>query len=439
MVTHNRDSIPAISSSMEPVHYKDYVSLVKSGAPDLVLISKDGEKFFTWQLLLSFYSSSVATLLRAQESGLQDFISLPFSKEELRTFLDNFHNHVKQIEENMIANFLGISLNNQIFEDKYKMVETKEKSYKIQELKEEKLPHDILPTYNIKEPLEEIEENHKPVKLSKVPRKCKKKPKRKKASLFDCNLCENGFLKENLLKKHKLSKHNVPAICSICDVRFTDSEVFMKHMKDKSHKSLACTCETCGVTFQSKTALGKHKSWTHEETEKIPCKYCGVIVQGMEWHLKNIHENPIETCMKCDFQTRRSYSMKRHVKKVHTEVELQTCEHCGEMRKNLSKHIKRTGCGQGSNSVERKPEICDQCEKVFATMDSLKKHTRRVHLKIKNRRCDQCDYSTYSGFNLKLHISKMHTGIDLEKEECKHCLKEFYNLPYHLKIYHQGY
>ena len=104
----------------------------------------------------------------------------------------------------------------------------------------------------------------------------------------------------------------------------------------------------------------------------------------------------------------------------------------------LSRHLERTKCGEGKSIDERKSEKCNECGKLFTTKDHLSHHIKGVHLKIKNKHCDQCEYSSYSGFNLKLHISKMHNGKQLKKEQCSVCLNEFVNLPYHVKIYHQG-
>ena len=155
-------------------------------------------------------------------------------------------------------------------------------------------------------------------------------------------------------------------------------------------------------------------------------------------HVKNIHENTVEKCKECDFQTKRMYAMKRHVQKVHTNINLQTCEFCGVLRKNLTKHLMRTMCGEGKTVVERRSEACEICGKYFTLKESLKKHIRGVHNKVKNRKCDQCDYATYSGFNLKLHKSKMHRGEEIVKLNCPSCNVDVSNLPYHIKIYHQG-
>ena len=187
------------------------------------------------------------------------------------------------------------------------------------------------------------------------------------------------------MQEHLLIKHNLSVVCSVCYVRFSDRELFLQHLKEEQkNKSFTCTCETCGATFQSKQALKKHISWNHEIHKKVPCNYCGVIVQNMKMHVENRHENSFESCWHCDFQTRRSSSMKKHVKNLHTETSLKTCEFCGVLRKNLSRHLERTKCGEGKSIDQRKSEKCTECGKLFTTKDHLSHHIKGVHLKIKN-------------------------------------------------------
>ena len=111
---------------------------------------------------------------------------------------------------------------------------------------------------------------------------------------------------------------------------------FCNIWKRSRKTSFTCTCETCGATFQSKQALKKHISWNHEIHEKAPCNYCGVIVQNMKMHVENRHENSFESCWHCDFQTRRSFLMKKHVQNLHTETNMKTCEFCQGILKELN-------------------------------------------------------------------------------------------------------
>ena len=109
------------------------------------------------------------------------------------------------------------------------------------------------------------------------------------------------------------------------------------------------------------------------------------------------------------------------MKNVHSDIKLKTCEFCGEVRKDLKKHLERTKCGQNINVEERREVMCEECYASFTTIQSLKKHIKTIHLKV------------------KIHVTKMHEGKKcIEKETCPACLKVVTNLPYHNKIYHLG-
>jgi len=271
-----------------------------------------------------------------------------------------------------------------------------------------------------------------------IPMKVRKKKKERVVSNnYQCDVCshKHGFASQHLLQKHLLKKHNLQITCPLCNGTFDQYEMFLKHKE-------ACmpeiVCHVCGDNFKSKAALKYHIGVKHETKEKAPCQYCGEYFQDVSLHVKNIHENPIEKCNLCDFQSRRSYALNIHTKTMHSDINLKTCEFCGEVRKNLKKHIERTKCGQNINVEDRKDVSCDKCDSKFTTRVSLKKHLKAIHQKVRNRACLQCEYTTYSGYNLKIHVAKMHEGKRIEKETCVSCLKEVSNLPYHNKIYHLG-
>ena len=413
-------------------HAQNYLSLLQSIKADLTLISKEGVAVRTWKLILCFHSPSLAMLLAQTNEGGQDgqaAISVPFGREVLKEFVDRLEKG-DELEENEATLFFGIQ-----FSEGSTLLKEESGEKEFLEIRDTSIVEDDQPHSIVAENLPTIESNNE---ILKIKTKYKKKAKNRKLNNYNCHLCNhmNGFIRESLLHKHILVKHRQPVVCSLCQVSFDSSDSFLNHMKDKLHSGL--TCETCGDTFKSSATLRKHITWIHEDREKLPCSFCGIIVKNMDLHVKNIHENPIETCKFCDFETRRTYSMEKHVQSVHTDKNLKTCEFCGELRKDLRNHLMRTQCGQGKSVEERKCETCDQCGKLFTTKVKLKMHKKRVHLKIKTMSCDQCDYKTYSGFNLKLHVSKMHFGQKLEKEKCGYCSIVINNLPYHVKIYHQG-
>ena len=97
-------------------------------------------------------------------------------------------------------------------------------------------------------------------------------------------------------------------------------------------------------------------------------------------------------------------------------------------------HLERTSCGTGKKAEANIP--CPQCTKMFTLPNTVEKHIRQVHLKIKNMMCHFCDYKTYSRFNLNLHVTKMHEGKKMGKQQCIHCDKTPFALDYHMVTYH---
>ena len=97
---------------MDPTHLTNYLSLLKCSNPDLVLISKEGDNIPTWKLLVSFFSPTIADLVREcyeWSRTIQDAISLPFDKDELRTFVDLVENSDVSrdaLADNKVALFL---------------------------------------------------------------------------------------------------------------------------------------------------------------------------------------------------------------------------------------------------------------------------------------------------------------------------------------------
>ena len=86
-------------------------------------------------------------------------------------------------------------------------------------------------TYNdIKEQFHEIEE-YPIIETISAPH-AKKKAKSRRISNFNFEFCEDIFIRENILHKHLLVKHNVAVVCSVCQERFSDRELFQEHLKD---------------------------------------------------------------------------------------------------------------------------------------------------------------------------------------------------------------
>ena len=132
----------------------------------------------------------------------------------------------------------------------------------------------------------------------------------------------------------------------------------------------------------------------------------------------------------CDFATNKRYFLTQHLavhgigarfkcdqcdKDLSTKGHLQThrrthnsspqkCNQCGKMYKtmeSLKKHI--------ANTHSEKRLKCDECEKMFSTTSSLNVHKKAVHA-LKSFKCDQCNFRTKLNWLLKRHLNKVHNG-----------------------------
>ena len=139
-------------------------------------------------------------------------------------------------------------------------------------------------------------------------------------------------------------------------------------------------------------------------------------------------------CSKCEYSTKDSANFKRHIERKHSGLSRVPCQFCGEVFKDIKKHLQRTICG--NNGVERVKVPCEQCDKLFSNRGKMREHLRKIHSGVRNETCSQCAYTTYSKYNMKLHIAKVHLGTGLIKNICPHCDKETSNIVYHLNTFH---
>jgi hypothetical protein len=169
--------------------------------------------------------------------------------------------------------------------------------------------------------------------------------------------------------------------------------------------------------------------------EPKKCPVCPAVIKDVECHMKNCHTGEMMTCSACPYTSRRKPDIDAHFRKVHTDLNKETCPVCGDMFKGLKLHLERTKCGTGRKAEATIP--CPEgCPKMFTLESAMKKHIRHVHLQIKNKVCPFCEYKTYSRFNLNLHVTKMHQGKKMEKQQCLYCYKTPFALDYHMQTYH---
>ena len=249
---------------------------------------------------------------------------------------------------------------------------------------------------------------------------------------FPCEYCIDSFKTSNFLMRHILSEHDKPIRCDKCDVTFSEILPFKTHNK-KIHS--IHICNICGISKFKKIQLDYHMEAEHQEN--VTCPECMIICKTqslLRSHILRIHSKKLfQKCTKCDYKTHIPSEMKGHFKRRHTDITKGTCQYCGVVFKALRSHLRNTGCG---GEVTVKEWKCTHCKMDFKVKSELDRHVNRIHKKIKDKKCQDCSYATYSVYNLRLHITKMHLGKQIEKQKCPYCDKDTTNLNYHIDTMH---
>ena len=123
--------------------------------------------------------------------------------------------------------------------------------------------------------------------------------------------------------------------------------------------------------------------------------------------------------------------LKTHIQGVH-EGSVYSCDQCEfETVKEaiLTTHIRTKHEGLRFK--------CKQCQKIYLSNDALKTHIRGVHEGLVYS-CDQCEFKSAKGGNLTTHIRIKHEGVRFPCDQCDYQSTLKNNLKQHILSKHEG-
>jgi len=234
--------------------------------------------------------------------------------------------------------------------------------------------------------------------------------------------------------------------CKLCHEIFMIKEDLKAHVTELHDPNIAntCICSQCGRMYKNELTKIRHEKKFHgiQKSNDVTldksniCPTCGMELRNrysLENHLKVNHENAFEEPRRCHYYDESGkgsackkkfltpYALEMHTSHYHKEGPKSTssiCHYCSEVFKGaksyvntrLKTHIEKVHLGIRHN--------CKQCDKVFMSLKTLKKHEKHVHRKEGHYPCKECGkvFKYYSAAQEHAYVDRGETPF-----VCQYC------------------
>ncbi|KFB44563.1 AGAP005481-PA-like protein [Anopheles sinensis] len=254
-----------------------------------------------------------------------------------------------------------------------------------------------------------------------------------------CQLCDKTFSTRTSLKNHMGIIHasdnpeDRSYDCDECDSSFSTKPQLRVHQK--RHKLTQTECALCGKSVRS-DYIQKHIATQHgEKCRQLICHVCGkafstecVLKAHMKQHLEPHAVQRVKPeraeCAVCKKMIRGKYSMKKHMKDMHSAASNQQCSVCGKFIRSSTAMKQHMRIHQGSGMEKLQ---CPFCFKWVKGKTYLRKHIQCLHEeKGQLFRCDVCQHESPNSQALAAHKQRVHEFVESgDKLKCEYCGKNF--------------
>ena len=216
----------------------------------------------------------------------------------------------------------------------------------------------------------------------------------------DCKFCVQNWYKLSVNNKKELQEmkakedHYYRSVCPYCNKRFCEPFSAKKHIEFE-HGNAPHRCEVCIKSFHSKQAKDYHDSVKHTSVKiSVKCSICEKVLASeicLKTHMKYVHSDErVHSCNRCDVKFKQKKDLKNHTLYVHNnnlyketylqpkDVKRFNCEQCKssyKQKKLLNAHIRN------KHTEDQPLQYCDLCSLMFKDRRSLVAHKKIKHEK----------------------------------------------------------
>eukprot|EP00092_Neocalanus_flemingeri_P009882 GFUD01010651.1.p1 GENE.GFUD01010651.1~~GFUD01010651.1.p1 ORF type:complete len:755 (-),score=140.96 GFUD01010651.1:213-2477(-) len=289
--------------------------------------------------------------------------------------------------------------------------------------------------------------------------------------VFNCGLCEYSTNDKSNFKRHKQFKHKLPVLepfalkdycCTECDYNSSNKSNFNRHMASK-HKDVEVKLETKESDIlnieTSDTAFSEIEDKMLCTSLFIPCQFCEFKTKwssNMIKHIKSKHGevnvgfSVVKKCKYCPFVGSCRKELRLHKKIEHKEIlkvfNCNICTYTSNWEDSMKLHNKFHGVMKEYPGVE-----CDHCDFIYKynpldqkglrkCKQTLNEHMNDEHAEVKFK-CDQCDKTFWTPKQLELHKITHNYSSAEGSYSCDQCEYKCYKsntLKLHINAVHLG-
>ena len=161
-----------------------------------------------------------------------------------------------------------------------------------------------------------------------------------------CSFCAKVFIQPAHKRAHEKSVHQKikEFECKICPQKFSKFPSVEIHMKTQ-HQDKTYKCQHCTTSFMLESTLTDHQKF-HDMTRLHVCDVCGLRYkkkESLQAHSR-VHAQDRVTCSKCNKELKTLVILARHDKEQHKkEITWVSCKECNYKTKrsdSLKRHLK---------------------------------------------------------------------------------------------------